>query len=87
MSISFVLPHFHYAFLSDSPEITRSFQVLSFRCPNLYAHKPVTLLLLSQISLLKTGEVTLADLQLEEVNEVEKRNGLNAQFCGLRLKP
>jgi hypothetical protein len=34
-------------------------------------------LLLSQISLLKTGEVTLADLTLDEVNEVEKRNGLS----------
>src|SRR5262245_48233808 len=34
-------------------------------------------LLLSQISLLKTGEVTLADLTLEEVNEVERRNGLS----------
>jgi HK97 family phage major capsid protein len=33
-------------------------------------------LLLSQISLLKTGEVTLADLTLEEVNETERRAGL-----------
>jgi hypothetical protein len=35
----------------------------------------------------RLAKLTLADLQLEEVNEVEKRNGLNAQFCGLRLKP
>src|SRR5262245_24562753 len=33
-------------------------------------------LLLSQISLLKTREVTLADLTLEEVNETERRHGL-----------
>jgi HK97 family phage major capsid protein len=33
-------------------------------------------LLLSQIALLKTGEVTLADLQLDEVNEIAQRHGL-----------
>jgi HK97 family phage major capsid protein len=33
-------------------------------------------LLLSQISLLKTGEVSLADLQLDETNEIASRYGL-----------